>query len=276
MDMPSDRLPWTQRLARLHPAALLLAGRDELVAAWDRPSLRGMWLWMGLAGALWGLALMGVWTLASLVFRWYSGLPLMQVAALLTAIGLGPFRRCLLALGCAIDGEDGPGRAMMICLLLVGLALCLVCIDPPDPDWPTWMTGTMRWLQWTRPHALYRVLVLMPMWGVWAMMVPLHFCRPGEREPKLLALWHKTQPVLGTAFWMALPLAGTLWELSFLRQWVTLPAAAALLAGGVASVALCRLRGGLTRQNLLAANMAAQLVFLLGYLAAKDLLITWR
>lgn len=126
------------------------------------------------------------------------------------------------------------------------------------------------------PEAILRVLVLLPLWGVWALMAPLHFCRLADDADALLAGF-ASQPVLATAACMAVPLAGTLWWYSqVLGGWASLPALAGLLAGGPLGSLLCRRGGGLNRRNLLAGSGLTQLLFLVAYVAAKELLITWH
>lgn len=230
---------------------------------------RAGWLWLGLLGLAWGAMLAGVWALASVVSRrWVAGLPMVQVIAVLVLLLATPARQWLTALAHRLAGQDPAGLASASALLVMILTLGLLTIQPHTADWANWLP---LWLQWLRPEALYRPLMLMPAWGVWAMMTPLHFCKPADDGCPLVEAFRTHQPVLATSFWMAVALAGTLWELNFLGGWMALPAAGGLLAGSAGAVGLCRTGGGLTRRNLLAGNFSAQLVFLLCYVAAKEL-----
>jgi len=256
-------------LAGLGAAWLLVAGSGDRVARHDGSDSRGMWFWLGVIGWTWGLALAGVWALAVIVFQGNAGhnLPLMPVAMVTVAAALGPFRRTLFAPG-QVWGErsspaaQGAAAAVAVTVLVLGL-LQIVPLGYREP------VSLPAALAWVRPLEEYRVLILMPAWGAWAMMIPGHFCRPAAGAPQLVKRFGKRQPVAATAMWMAAALAGTLWYLSFLGRCVALPAAAALVVGSAGGIVLCRLRGGVCRAALLAGNLLTQLAFLLGYLAGK-------
>lgn len=248
------------RVAALHPALLLLCGRREHAGAHDGEGLRRAWLALGLLGVAWGFALAGVWSLVGLRFRqWPGGLPLAHALAVLLAIGLGPFRQALFALADRLGSGDGGARGTMGALVLLVLTLCLLQIDP----------GQAESSAWFRPYGPLRPLLLMPVWGAWAMMVPGHFAPPAEDACPLVRSFVRNQPMAATAAWMALPLAATLWQFDFLGYGVILPAALPLLAGGLVGPLWCRLGGGVRRGDLLAANMLAQVALLIGYVAAK-------
>ena len=245
----------------------MLAGSDAAIGRHDGKVLSRMWLWLGLLGLVWGLLLAGLWALAAQIFPWWwwgSNLPLMPVAVIVAVLGLSPMRH-VLAAPARLLREDAAGQAVVAGATVCALAMGLLSILPYHRQ----AIGLPAWLAWTRPMAEYRVLILMPMWGVWAMMTPGHFCKLAETASPLVRGFCKGQPVLATAMWMAVPLAGTLWELNYLGQWVALPAGLALLAGGVGGYVICRRGGGLDRWGLLASNLLAQVAMLAGYLAAK-------
>ena len=160
---------------------------------------------------------------------------------------------------------------MVTTVAMIVMALGLLGIVPVHRE-GQWLPP---WLMWIRPPAEYRVLLLMPMWGVWAMMAPLHFCRPAAGADKLVAAVAYRQPIAGTAAWMALNLTASLWYLNGMAyNWALAPPAAALAVGSIGAVGICRAAGGVSRRALLAANLCTQLAFLLGYLAAKTHLIS--
>ncbi len=256
-------------IAGLGAAWLLLAGRGSRLSAHSGRDFRGLWFWLGLMGVGWGLGLAGLWALATLVFPDHQGhpLPLMPAAIVTLATALGPFRRVLFAPGQVLGERWSPGGEGVIGALVVTVwVLGLLQIVPAAYREPVWLPPSLAWL---RPLEEYRVLILMPMWGTWAMMMPGHFCPPAEEAPRLVKRFSKRQPVAATALWMAAALAGTLWYLSALGRWVAAPAATALLAGSIGGVALCRWRRGVSRPALLAANLLTQLAFLFGYLAGR-------
>lgn len=254
-------------LAGLRPALLLMLAGEPSLRRHDGLHIGRLWLYVGLVGAAWGLVLSGGWEIAWRVFpHWWpyaSSLPLMPTLAVLSLMMLTPLRRPLASLvRAAGPSQQSVLAAALVCLLALGLLNTI-----PYHRESIWLPA---WLAWIRPLEESRVLLLMPMWGSWAMMVPAHFCPPAPQASPLVRAHLKHQPVAATAVWMAVPLAGTLWELNFLWGAVAVPAVLALLTGSVGSVLCCRLTGGATAGKLRACNALTQLVFLAGYLAAKS------
>ncbi len=264
MDAPSGAHP---ALAGLRAAAALAMG----AGAWPADATVGwLWLWLGVLGLAWGAALGLVWGGSTLVFAWYI-LPLMPAALVLVAMGVGPFRGGLPSLAARLGGAGGSPTAGAV--LVAALALGLLGLRPHTPNYSDWMAA---WLRWTRPEPEYRALLLMPLWGAWAMMVQTHFCRPSDRAGALDRAFARSQPVAATALWLAVALAATLWYFDFFGRWAFVPAASALLGSAGGSVWLARRGGGLDRAALLAGHLAGALALLLGYLAGKGLLNIWH
>ncbi|NLF30862.1 MAG: hypothetical protein GX591_08255 [Planctomycetes bacterium] len=257
-------------LEGLRAAVLMLAGSDARLAAHDGRAVRRLGVSLAATGLGGGGLVAVAWAMAANACPWWhdTHLPLMATAAVLALLALGG-RRWLAAPGELL----APGRAdggLVTTAVMIVLALCLLGIVPFHRE----PSNLPAWLAWTRPPEEYRVLLAMGMWGAWAMMTPTHFCRHRPDAPPLVAAFARTHPLPVTAGWMAVTLAVSLWELSFLSlPWVILPGAAGLLAGGAGAVALCRATGGISRRGLLAANLATQLAFLLGYLVGKSHLI---
>ncbi|GAF98263.1 unnamed protein product, partial [marine sediment metagenome] len=222
-----DRRP--RRLSGLRASWMLVAGSAGDIERHSGSRMGRTWLWMGLLGIAWGLGMAGIWALAAHVYPWWkwwqtgSSLPIMPVAAIIAALSLTPLRRVLTAPAHLLSNNPPAEQGAFAAATVVVLMLLLLGIQPYRQE----STGLPHWLTWVRPMAEYRVLILMPMWGVWAMMVPLHFCRPAEGACTLARAMVKHQPVAATALWMAVTLALTLWELNFLGAWAALPAAAA-------------------------------------------------
>lgn len=135
-----------------------------------------------------------------------------------------------------------------------------------DPDWPTRLPQAWAWL-W--PRALYRVLLLTPVWGAWSMLALGQFHRPSARTDAPARHFAAGVSPLATAAWLAVPLAGSLIYLNFLFPWHFLPPVAAMLAALGGGTLIVRLRGGLSRAALLATNFLTQLAFLIAYVAVK-------
>ena len=99
------------------------------------------------------------------------------------------------------------------------------------------------------------------------MMIAAQFCRPGANSPApMRAFARGCGPMLSVTILSAL-LCGSIVYFSFL-PWHQLTISAAAILGGIAAGALAARRaGGLTRGALLAANLGAQVAFVLVYLA---------
>lgn len=259
----------TPRLAGLRAALLLLAGGDRRLADHDGESLDRMWLWMGLLGVGCGLVQAAVWAVSAHAFAWWwqgvSNLPLMPVAAVIALLCFSPLRQTMMAPAQLLGAGSPVAQALTAGAIPCVFALCLLGILPYRHE----AIRLPMWLAWLRPMEEYRVLILMPMWGVWAMMVPGHFCRSAEGACRALRGFVNRQPVAATALWMAVPMATTLWQLDFLGAWVALPTAMGLVAGSLGAILVCRGHGGVTRCALLGGNLLTQTAMLVGYLAGK-------
>jgi len=254
------------RFLRL-PGTLLLAGSEPALAA--EPPARFRRAWMGLAllslGIGWALA--GVWHASWRVSESF-GPPWIPAGATLAAMFAWPSRRALAALAILLGGRHRPRRLAMGLLIVLLTGAGFFCLR----DY-YYRTDGLPWPDvWTRPgYKLYRVLVLMPLWGAWAMMAVTQFRVPGERtEPAVAAFASGCGPMV-TAAGMGLLLAGTIFYLSFLPLWQLAVPAAAIGAGLVGGLLACRATGGLTRRALLAGNLLAQIALLGAYLAVQDL-----
>ncbi len=257
-------------LEAVRAAVLLLVGSEARVAAHGGRGVRRLPIALAAAGLAGGGAMAAAWALAANGFPWWhdAHLPLMSTAAVMALMALGG-RRWLAAPGELLAPDCGDGGLVTTGIMFVW-ALSLLGIVPFHRE----PSNLPAWLMWARPPEEYRVLLAMGMWGAWAMMAPTHFCRPRADAAPLVAAFARTHPLAVTAGWMAVTLAISLWELSFLSlPWVALPAGAALLAGGAGAVGIAKATGGITRRGLLAGNLTTQLAFLLGYLAAKSHLI---
>ncbi len=246
---------------------MLLADEDRFAAL---PPQRYARAWIGLLGlsAAWGLIQWNLWGVSWRLFRDYE--PLLMPAAVTAAVFcLLPYRRAVLALAGAVAGREPGGRALAVTVVVLLLAMCLARLLPDryPPNWPLlpW------WIGWLRPPmTLYRVLVLMPLWGTWGMLIIGKFCRPSERTcPQTAALARGIGAAAAAAVMGALLLAtvGYFHHLGLGGQ-VGMPTTTILVAIGGGAV-LCRRTGGPTRPALLATNLLTQLAFLLAAIACQ-------
>jgi len=241
---------------RHRPAWLLLTAGDEALANQPATRFTRAWSELMLLSLLWGLASVGLWGSTWRIFDEFTGIPLIQVAAVLTAMALCVYRRAILAMAEILVGPDLPARSLAGCVIVMVLALMLLGMR----FYPYWHHGI---------PPLYVVLVLSPLWGGWAMLILPKFCRGGAgTEPAVKAFAEGCGP-LPAAICLAMPLAATGVYFNYLpwtQLWISAAAILAAIGGGWV---LCRRTGGLTRKALLADNLLTQIVFILAYLINK-------
>jgi hypothetical protein len=253
------------RLTR-RPGYMLLTADDGAIASEPPGRFRLAWVELLVLSAAAGLGMVGVWGAAWHIFRDWAGTYLITPAAAVTvAMVVWPFRRSVAALAEAVAGRDATGRAVVAAAVVLLLGLCLVRLKP---DWYAREDALPVWLDWLRPTTkIYRVLLLMPIWGAWSMLITCQFCRPNEAtEPAVAAFARGCGPLAGAGT-MAVPAAATFGYFHYIG-WGGLNMPIACLSIAIAGgIVLCRRAGGLRRKPLLAANMLTQLTFVLAYLA---------
>lgn len=252
------------------PGAMLLLAGDEALAAEPPRRFRHAWLEVALGGFVWGIALTLVWGAAWRVFGGHHwDYPFLPAGVTLAFFCLLPFGPAVGALAGQIGGASTQRRMTATAVIVAVLAVCLVRLRP---DWHrTEPFEVPMWVDWVRPMAkLYRVLLLMPAWGAWAMLITPMFCKSGDRtEPQVAALAHGCDALAVAGVMGALlAVSITYFHHLGLGGQAAVPLAAVITA--VASGAVfCRLSGGLSRQTLLAANLTTQIAVIMAYLAAR-------
>jgi len=258
-------LSWPRRLDWIVPsglcgAAIVLGacrrGASAVIAAIPALPMRRAWPSVLLAGLGWAFVPVALLQTACR-WGWPHGLGWLIPAAL-----------CAAALALRPGGRGPIVTALALTLGAVGVAAAInYAVRYWDPDWPTQLPQPWAWL-W--PRALYRVLILMPVWGAWALLALGRFRPPGDlTDAPTRRLVETTGPVRAAAM-LAVPLAGTLVGLMFLRPAMRfVPPAGAVLAGLAGGAILARRRGHLGREVLLGANLLAQMGFLGGYLLVR-------
>ena len=248
------------------PGILFLTAGEEDLARQDPARFRHAWIGLTIQSVLWGLVLVNSWGLAWMVF---GGFPpyLVPAAATLAIFVLGPCRRAIVAFLDVFAPGSSPSRPVLAAVLVAGLGMCLARLTGPSSgsdDYPRleW------WLNWVRPWALYRVLLLMPVWGAWSMLIGPQYCRSRQKADPATAAFAKGCSPVAAAGCLVLPLGGTLFYFHYLGlgSQIVLSATACLTAIA-AGIVCCRRAGGLCRRSLLAANLITQVAFLLACLA---------
>lgn len=257
-------------LLGLGPARMLLTATDERLSAEPPDRFARAWLGLMCMGLLWGIVLANVWGLVWAIFR--DTEPLMLPAVATSAcFCLGPFRRALAVLTEMLAPKDGAARAVAGAMLVLVVTVCLAKLRP---DFQRWEAAELPWwLGWLRPDAkLYRVLLLMPLWGAWAMLIALKFRRPSApTEPQVSAV-ARGCGAPAAAGCMALLLLATIAYFSHLGPW----GQAVILLGTIltaiaAGVGFSIAAGAVCRRALLAANVTTQVAFVLAYLAGREI-----
>jgi len=254
------------------PGAMLLLARDEALAAEPPQRFRRAWLELAAGGLGWGVTLTFVWGAAWRIFgghHWDNPYLPAPAAVTLAFFCLGPFAPAVAGLARQIGGASAERRATATAVIVVGLAMCLLRLHP---DWHRGEPFDLPWwIGWVRPQAkLYRVLLLMPAWGSWSMLVTPMFCQPSERtEPQVSALARGCDAIAVAAV-MGVLLAISIFHFHYLGLGgqVSIPLTA-VVVGVVGGAVFCRLSGGLCRRALLSANLTTQIALILAYLAAR-------
>jgi hypothetical protein len=255
-------------LLRRWPGWTLLAGAERAYLSARPQRYARAWLGLLIGQFLWGLAMIGLWNLSRLLLGYRSETFLLSGVIVMAAILFGPMRRGAPALVDQLAGENPTARILLGGTLLLLLASSLAALRS---DWHFQEVRLAAAVAWLRPPSKAdRVLLLMPLWGAWTMLILPQFCRSRLAEPRLLALARGCGPLAGTAL-MGVLLAVTIGYFAFL-PWTQLTIPAACVAAGLGGgLALTRRRGRLDRDTLAAANLLAQLALLVSYLANRDI-----
>ena len=249
---------------------MLLTAGDEQLSSELTGRFTYAWAGLLILALGWGLGSAGIWAVAWKLFGEPVG-RLMPAVAVAVVFGLWLFRRALTGMAEILFASSSTGRSMIVSSFILILTVTLLSLQP---DYYRADSPLPAIISWFRPWVkIYRVLILMPLWGIWATLVTPQFCRPtAETEPALVAFSRGCGPLAVTAV-MGLLLAVTITYFNFL-PWEQLAVSAVTVFGAItAGVIFCRLTGGLTRKAMLAANVLTQLIFALAYLATRNLLI---
>ena len=242
------------------PAYMMLTASDMAMLAEPPARFARAGGELMLLAVLWGILLSVVWTVSWGLFQDYT-LLIMPAAATLAVHVLWPMRR----MGSSLAEVVGRGNGLAEALLVAVLALCLLSLQA---DYNRAENSLPEWLAWIRPSGkMLRVLLLMPVWGTWAMLIMPQFCRAGDCTEPWLAAFAKGCGPMAAAAMLPLPLAGTIFYFHYMgpnaQLWIS---GLSLLSAIGGSLLLCRVCGGLNRRSWLAVGALTQMVFLVTYL----------
>ncbi len=244
------------------PSYMFLTAGDERLEAQD--PARFTYAWIGLMGLalLTGLTLIGLW---SVVWRLFHDWDRLSRPAGITAIFIltWPMRMALASIGPAFRLRS---RGNQFALAAAAAALIGVGFMSLAERYPSGYEYTMfSWIAWIRPElSIFRVLLLMPIWGAWSMLIAGQFQPPNAATDAATRRFVRGCGPLAAAACMAMPLAGTIIYFHYMGVFGQVAVTVGTLIAAIASgPILCAIGGGLTRRALLAASLVTQIVFLI-------------
>ena len=252
------------------PAYLLMTAPAGGLQSQPPRRFERAWIGLMLLSLGWGLLSFGIWVLCQQAFGYGSH----SVPALVTgaAFCLWLYRRSLISTAEVLAPSDASARALVLALLALAVVGVYSAFTGGEAIREFDFPPALSWLAWLRPYERhYRLLLLAPLWGGWAMIIGPKFCRLSPAaEPAVAAFAGGCGP-FRAVLCMVLPLAGTLFYFQYLHwSWqIIIPAVTIVTA--LAAAWVCSRRQGLRRSTLLAANVLTQLVFLLTYMAGLNL-----
>ena len=276
----SDDLP------RRSPPAVLLAVRFLLplndASHPDCPNWRSAGRWLVFWGLVIGILYAVVFRLA---WRWFGEYQYIRwlpaVAVLAVDLGLCGFR-LLEGATSIVSGRQPCGRNApvvpslpgLLAVVLVSITKYALLLSLPLGVWRAVPAGAWDQATWVArigplyPEAVYRPLILMPLWGRWAIMLASSVGRTvPEASPRLSRMAGGTPLVLILVYWL---LAAALTGLycsgasNYLARGLAIPLGVMVVAYLTAFL-LARRSGGHTEATVTAAGLAAELAFMCLY-----------
>ncbi|MFP4106923.1 MAG: hypothetical protein ACLFVU_12645 [Phycisphaerae bacterium] len=247
---------------------LLLTAGDERLSGQPESRFDRAWLGVLLLSLVVGLAQVGLWMAAWQYFGEPTGVPIMPALAAAAIPLLWTHRRAMSEL---IDVlcPRAAGRSVVAAFLTAGLVLAMLNLSADSYMSETALPWSVAWIRPWR-EKVYRVLLLMPLWGAWAMMIVVQFGKPKGRCSGAFRRYAKGTGPLTTALLMGLLLAVTITYFNYL-PWQQLAIPMVTIATAIAAGIGLRVRQGrLRRSTILAVNMLTQVVFLLTYLVVRN------
>jgi len=252
----------------LWSAWLLMRADDDRLAGAPAEGFVGLWAGLMVIALLWGLASIGLWNLAGWLFGWPGGMYAMQALTVSAAMLLWPYRRASESLVNLLAGPNPAGCGLISAIVVVVLVTSLMVLRP---DWYQQEAALPGWLAWLRPESkIDRVLLLMPLWGTWSMLILPHFRKPGPQASPAVAALSRSCGPMTAAVLMGILLAVSAGYFAYL-PWTQLTISAAGIAAALAGgLYLAHKRGQTDRNVLLATNLLTQLTILLAVLANSN------
>lgn len=274
MNPDQDHWRTDERSAFRLAGRFLLPGRDDFAPdsrLWARAAL-----WLPVWGLLIGIAYAGIFRG---LWLWLGEYQHIRVApmALLLAFDVGWLGYRLLAGSAAVVGAwtDRPGSAVstltlpvvvFVMLAIIVKFSLLVALPAGAVTWPA------DWRQHFRivyPYVIYRPLILMPLWGRWAVLLASSIGRvspEGSSRLRALAAGCRLSRIM--AFWAGIAGLTIIYcsPSGYHVGWSLLLSLGMLVVAYMAAFALARRFGGQTETTVTATGWAVEIAFLLAYL----------
>jgi hypothetical protein len=249
------------------PAYLLMTAQAEALESQPPQRFERAWIGLMLLSLGWGLLSFGIWMLCQQVFEPNThGVPAVVTAA---AFCLWLYRRSLISTAGVLAPSDPSASALVLSLLALAVVGVYSAFTGGEGIREFDLPAAIAWLRPYERH--YRLLLLAPLWGGWAMIIAPKFCRLSPAAGPAVAAFAGGCGPFRAVLCMMLPLAGTLFYFQYLHwSWQVIIPVVTIVAAPAAAW-LCSRRQGLRRSTLLAANFLTQLVFLLTYMAGLNL-----
>lgn len=250
----------------------------------DAPGWRRAAAWLPVWGLLIGAIYAGLFRLAWRSFGEYQRIRLVPMAVLLAAdLGFFGYRMLAGAVqslcdrkpGAPLNGDPGApvpqhSLAPVVAVFLLGFLKYSLLLSLPFGAW-VWPADWRERLGWLFPSVIYRPLILMPLWGGWAMMLALTIGRVADEGPQRLHRMAEGRRLPGVlAAWLACSGLTVMYFAASAEH----VAVAALISLGMMLVAygvsfvLARRTRGQTEATIGAVGWAVQIAFLAAYVPA--------
>jgi hypothetical protein len=304
--MPNGAPPTSPPTPAILLAARFLLPIDESAHA-DAPEWRTAGRWLILWGLATGIVYAAVFRITWRWFGEYQGIRWLPAAAVLIAdLGFCGYRLLAsvthLSRRSATVPSNGNGSVALPQLLAVVLVIIVkyaMLLSVPQGisksgGNPLWLPGGwLRWFHFVYPVVVYRPLILMPLWGRWAMSLATLIGRvsaSGSPRLRLMAGGVTLRVIVGQ--WALLSLITILYcwsslsdlaggaAVSIERLFTDLARGAIIsiglmLAAYAASFILARRHGGQNEATVCVAGLAGELAFLSLFLAVINNIYWW-
>ncbi len=236
--------------------------------------------WIVPFGLLLGLTYAGVFRAAWRVFGEVDGVRLLPATAVWVIGLLAIDRRGPIGLVRVLSGpreanpEDSPGDALSanrLPLLIVACVLPLIGWMAIPNAASTWPGAWGPWFNFAYPRAIFRPLVLAPLWAAWGWVAAAGAGRAHEQAGPVARTLCSAGSVRMTLGWLVLPLTLTLVYSGTHGRW-TVGCLISLAVFGIThlyAIGVARRVGGQTLDTLASTAWVAQLSFLILFLAAR-------